>query len=60
MSGIIKSLEESQTFSASFSTYEEAQEFAEKWEPVFLRFGRDAVEYDALENKRKRKWGDRY
>ena len=42
-------------FSASFSTEEEAKDFVEKWEPIFVLQGPGEIEYDRLMERRKRR-----
>lgn len=56
----VKKSGKKENFSASFNTKEEAIAYADKWEPIFLREGREAMKYDPLDNARRRKWGDRY
>lgn len=58
--GKVKKSRKKESFSAVFDSIEEAEKFADKWEIIFYREGKEAVEYDPLDNYRKRKWGDRY
>ena len=48
-----------EAFSASFKTEEEARKFCDEWEHVYFLEGEDAVKYDRLYERRRRKFYDK-
>lgn len=45
-----------ESMSVTFDRLSLAKDFIKKWEPVFIFEGKEAVKYDALTERRKRKF----